>query len=61
MEETTDTTKQAQDEILNIFKSLTKVFNDNNKHLQSSDLSEPTKFNGLDTHWDDFYLQLRTY
>ena len=47
--------------MLTIFQSLTKVLNDNNQHLQSSDVTEPTKFNGLDTQWDDFYLQLRTY
>jgi hypothetical protein len=41
--------------------SLTKVLKDNNQHLQSSDVTEPTKFNGLHTQWDDFYLQLRTY
>ncbi len=33
----------------------------NNDHLQSSDVSEPSKLNGLDTQWDDFYLQLRIY
>ncbi len=48
------------DPIMHIFKSLSKVLQDN-QHLQSSDVSEPTKFNGLDTQWDDFYLQLRTY
>jgi hypothetical protein len=49
------------DSMLTIFQSLTKVLKDNNQHLQSSDVTEPTKFNGLDTQWDDFYLQLRTY
>ena len=44
-----------------IFKSLTKVLKDNNQHLQSSDVTDPTKFNGLDTQWDDFYLQWRTF
>ncbi len=48
-------------DMLTIFKSLTKVLKDNNQPLQSSDVTEPTKFNGLDTQWDDFYLQLRTY
>ena len=48
-------------DMLTIFKSLTKVLRDNNQHLQSSDVTEPTKFSGLDTQWDDFYLQLRTY
>ena len=60
----TDTTEQSPnspDQLLTIFKSLTKVLQDNNHHLQSSDVSEPIKFNGLDTQWDDFYLQLRTY
>jgi hypothetical protein len=47
--------------LLSVFQSLTKVLKDNNQHLQSSDVTEPTKFNGLDTQWDDFYLQLRTY
>ena len=51
----------SQEALLSVFQSLTKVLKDNNQHLQSSDVTEPTKFNGLDTHWDDFYLQLRTY
>jgi hypothetical protein len=51
----------SQDALLSVFQSLTKVLKDNNQHLQSSDVTEPTKFNGLDTQWDDFYLQLRTY
>jgi hypothetical protein len=51
----------SPDQLLTIFKSLTKVLQNNNDHLQSSDVSEPTKFTGLDTQWDDFYLQLRTY
>jgi hypothetical protein len=49
------------DALLSVFQSLTKVLKDNNQHLQSSDVTEPTKLNGLDTQWDDFYLQLRTY
>ncbi len=51
----------SQDALLSVFQSLTKVLKDNNQHLQSSDVTEPTKFNGLDTQWDDFYLQLRAY
>ena len=51
----------SQDALLSVFQSLTKVLKDNNQHLQSNDVTEPTKFNGLDTQWDDFYLQLRTY
>ncbi len=51
----------SPDALLSIFQSLTKVLKDNNQHLQSSDVTEPTKFNDLNTHWDDFYLQLRTY
>ena len=51
---------KTQDALLSVFQSLTKVLKDNNQHLQSSDVTEPTKFNGLDTQWDDFYLQLRT-
>ena len=51
----------SQEALLSVFQSLTKVLKDNNQHLQSSDVTEPTKFNGLDTQWDDFYLQLRTY
>ena len=35
-------------EIMNIFQALTKVLKDNNQHLQSSDVTDPTKFNGLD-------------
>jgi hypothetical protein len=51
----------SQEALLSVFQSFTKVLKDNNQHLQSSDVTEPTKFNGLDTQWDDFYLQLRTY
>ena len=51
----------TENAMMNIFQSLTKVLKDNNQHLQSSDVTEPTKFNGLDTQWDDFYLQLRAY
>jgi malate synthase len=51
----------TQDEVLNIFKSLTKVLSDNNKQLHSSDVSEPQKFFGHDSHWEDWYLQWRTY
>jgi hypothetical protein len=47
--------------ILNIFQSLTKVIANNNKHLHSGDISEPTPFNDADSKWDDWYLQLRTY
>ena len=50
-----------EDEMMTIFRSLTKVLKDNNQHLQSSDVTDPTKFNGLDTQWEDFYLQLRTF
>jgi len=56
-----DQTNNPEKAMLTIFQSLTKVLKDNNQHLQSSDVTEPTKFNGLDTQWDDFYLQLRTY
>ncbi len=38
----------SPDQLLTIFKSLTKVLQTNNDHLQSSDVSEPSKFNGLD-------------
>ncbi len=51
----------SNEALLTVFQSLTKVLKDNNQHLQSSDVTEATKFNGLDTQWDDFYLQLRTY
>ena len=51
----------TQDEVLNVFKSLTKVLSDNNKQLHSSDVSEPQKFFGHDSHWEDWYLQWRTY
>jgi len=55
------TSERGETEMMNIFRSLTKVLKDNNQHLQSSDVTDPTKFNGLDTQWDDFYLQLRTF
>jgi hypothetical protein len=52
-----------EEAMMTIFQSLTKVLvlKDNNQHLQSSDVTDPTKFNGLDTQWDDFYLQWRTF
>ncbi len=42
-------TTASQDALLSVFQSLTKVLKDNNQHLQSNDVTEPTKFNGLDT------------
>ena len=51
----------SQDDIVNVFKSLTKVLSDNNKQLHSNDVSDPPKFNGQDSNWDDWYLQWRTY
>ena len=39
-----------QDEMVNIFKSLTKVLSDNNKQLHSNDVTDPPKFNGQDSH-----------
>jgi hypothetical protein len=51
----------TQDDIRTVFKSLTKVLSDNNKQLHSNDVSDPLKFTGLDSHWDDWYLQLRTF
>jgi hypothetical protein len=53
--------RPSNEALLSVFQSLTKVLKDNNQHLESSDVTKPTKFNGLDTQWDDFYLQLRTY
>ena len=50
-----------QDEMVNVFKSLTKVLADNNKQLHSNDVTDPPKFNGQDSHWDDWYLQWRTF
>jgi hypothetical protein len=47
----------SPDQLLTIFKSLTKVLQTNNDHIQSSDVSEPSKFNGLDIQWDEFYQQ----
>jgi hypothetical protein len=47
--------------LMSVFQSLTKVLSDNNKHLHSSDVTEPGKFNGSDSQWEDWYLQLRTY
>ncbi len=58
-EQQTSSTRDAysQDEMMNVFKSLTKVLSDNNKQLYSNDVSDPPKFNGQDSHWDDWYLQ----
>jgi hypothetical protein len=53
-----DTLEKA---LMTVFQSLTKVLSDNNKHLHSSDVTEPAKFDGQDSQWDDWYLQLRTY
>ena len=47
--------------LVNIFTSLQQVIANNNKHLHASEISEPTAFNGVDSNWDDWYLQLRTY
>ena len=47
--------------MVNVFKSLTKVLADNNKQLHSNDVTDPPKFNGQDSHWDDWYLQWRTF
>ena len=55
------TVSSSQDEIVNVFKSLTKVLSDNNKQLHSNDVSDPPKFHGQDSQWDDWYLQWRTY
>jgi hypothetical protein len=51
----------SRDEMMNVFKSLTKVLSDNNKQLHSNDVSDPLKLNGQDSHWDDWYLQWRTF
>ena len=50
----------SQDALLIVFQSLTKVLKGNSQHLLSSDVTDPTEFNGLDTHWDDFYLHPTT-
>jgi hypothetical protein len=38
---------ETPDALLSVFQSRTKVLKDNNQHLQSSDVTEPTKFNDL--------------
>ncbi len=43
----------SEDEMMSVFKSLTKVISDNNKQLHSNDVSDSPKFNGQDSHWDD--------
>jgi hypothetical protein len=57
-ERTAQHASSTQDDILTVFKSLTKVLSDTNKQLHSNDVSDPTTFNGLDSHWDDWYLTL---
>jgi hypothetical protein len=57
----TNTPATPEQQLLSVFQSLTKVISDNNKHLRSSDVTEPAKFDGHDSQWDDWYLQLRTY
>ncbi len=47
------TVSSSQDEIVNVFKSLTKVLSDNNKQLHSNDVFDPPKFHGQDSQWDD--------
>ncbi len=42
--------------LMSVFLSLTKVLSDNNKPLHSSDVTEPAKFNGSDSQWEDWYL-----
>ena len=60
-ERTPQQASSTQDDILAVFKSLTKVLSDNNKQLHSNDVTDPLKFTGLDSHWDDWYLQWRTF
>ena len=43
--------------LVEVFKQLTRVMKDNN----TSDTTDPEKFNGSDERWDEFYAQLRTY
>jgi hypothetical protein len=43
------TSERGETEMMNIFCSLTKVLKDNNQYLQSSVVTDTTKFNGLDT------------
>ena len=43
--------------LVEVFKQLTCVMKDNN----TSDTTDPEKFNGSDERWDEFYAQLRTY
>jgi hypothetical protein len=45
-----DTPEKA---LMTVFQSLTKVLSGNNKHLHSSDVTEPAKFDGHDSQWDD--------
>ncbi len=59
-ESSTHEPMSTQDEKVNVFKSLTKVLSDNNKQLHSNDVTDLPKFNGQDSHWDDWYLQWRT-
>ena len=59
--ETTSQSSSSEADIVNVFKSLTKVLSDNNKQLHSNDVSDPPKFYGQDSHWDEWYLQWRTY
>ena len=42
-----------EQQLMTVFQSLTKVISDNNKHLHSSDVTEPAKFDGHDSQWDD--------
>jgi hypothetical protein len=53
--------ESPEKQLMTVFQSLTKVLSDNNKHLHSSDVTEPANFNGSDSQWEDWYLQLRTY
>jgi hypothetical protein len=55
-ESSTHQPMSTQDEMVNVFKSLTKVLSDNNKQLHYNDVTDPPKFNGQDSHWDDWYL-----
>ena len=45
----TKTPATPEQQLLSVFQSLTKVISDNNKHLHSSDVTEPAKFDGHDS------------
>jgi hypothetical protein len=55
-EPSTPPTTDPNQNLVDVFKQLTRVMRDNN----TSDATDPGPFSGSDEKWDEFYAQLRT-